>query len=209
MTMWVSATVLQVLAAQQLQRVGAEFSNRDLAKWLGDRLTAAQRVKATSRLCYLAFLSHRMAVDASKGDLVHLYTVTADGAAAIEEAGKGAVLRSGCKGTRKGNAPRPDSLVMRLWSLIRLRTIVDSESATQTLCDAGSDDFRRMQLNVQRHLRRWAEAGALTEAARRINPGRGSNGNKRYVLVDAWKCSTHPPAWRQIALQRAAAEEQS
>lgn len=209
MTTWVSATVLKVLAEQQLQHAGAEFTSEQLVVWLGDQLTRSQRIKATTRLSYLKFITHRVTLQMPQMKPMRTYTVTTDGAAAIAEAGRGAVLRSGCKGTRKANTLQPDSLVMRLWALIRLRTIVDSESATQTLCDAGSDDFRRMQVNVQRHLRRWAEAGALTEAARRINPGRGSNGNKRYVLVDAWKSSTHPPAWRQIALQRAAAEEQS
>lgn len=209
MTTWVSATVLKVLAEQRLQHVGAEFTSEQLVGWLGDQLTRSQRIKATTRLSYLKFLTHRVTLQMPQMKPMRTYTVTAEGAAAIAEAGKGVVLRSGCKGTRKANTLQPDSLVMRLWALVRLRAIVDSESATQTLCDAGTDDFKSMQTNVQRHLRRWAAAGALIESARRINPGGGSNGLKRYVIADAWKGSTHPPAWRQIALQRAAAEERS
>lgn len=209
MTMWVSATVLQLLASRQLNHAGAQFTADDLVAWLGDRLTKPQRLKATSRLCHLAFLSHAVRVSDDRARTVHTYTVTADGAVAITEAGKGAVLKSGCKGTRKANTLKPDSLVMRLWALVRLRTIVDSESAAQTLCDAGTGNFKVAQANVQRHLRRWAAAGALTESARRVQIPGSNTGAKRYVLVDSWKGSTHPPAWRQIALQRAAAEERS
>lgn len=201
MTTWVTATVLQVLAQHQLGRAGASFDAAELDLWVKGLISSKQRVHATTRLCALGFLKHAPVLDAQR-QRQDRYTVTGDGAAAITEAARGMVRKSGPKGHRAPNPIKPESLVARLWALVRMRRIVDSDTATQTLCDAG-EDFKRVAGTVRKYLRRWAAAGALDESAMRVGAVGTSNGCKRYVLREGWECSATPPAWRQIARQQA------
>lgn len=195
-TRWVTAAVLQVLADHQY-REGHKFLAGQLAAWTAGVLTPEQRVHATSRLCALGFVDHEVFV--MNGERVDHYTVTADGAAAIQAAAQGYVRKSGPKGSRSPNPVREDALTTRLWALVRLRKIIDSEDAARTLCDAGEQDFERVRATVRKTLRRWELAEAL-QAASRLIKRRGdapsSNGNKRYVLV---RDSVEPPRWRQAA----------
>jgi hypothetical protein len=177
---WVTAAVLQALA-QRAAVAGTVFSAGQLQQWLAGALTPAQRVHATTRLCALGFVRHCvMGMDGQRADL---YTVTAEGAAAVRAAGSGQVRKSGPKAPHgKRHALPPQSLSARLWALLRMRTMLDAESATATLCDAGGD-YERTRASVRRYLRRWADAGAVAESARRVNAHGTSNGNKRFVLV--------------------------
>lgn len=180
---WVTAEVLQLLAQRRLVR-GSVFSAAELAAWLAGRLTPAQRVHATSRLCALGFLAHRHTMSEDGLDRTDLYTLTAEGAAAVREAAAGQVRKSGPKGAHgKRHAVDPQSLSARLWALLRMRRMIDSESAASTLCDAGGGDFERQRASIRRYLHRWAEAGAVQESARRVNAHGNSNGLKRYVLT--------------------------
>lgn len=193
-TRWVTAAVLQVLADQHY-RAGQQFLAGQLAAWTAGVLTPEQRVHASSRLCALGFVTHSVVVlDANRADL---YTVTADGAAAIQAAAQGHVRKSGPKGSRAPNPVRAGDLTTRLWALVRLRKIIDSEDAARTLCDAGEQDFERVRATVRKTLRRWELAEAL-QAGSRLIKRRGdpvqSSGNKRYVLV---RDSVEPPRWRQ------------
>jgi len=179
-TRWVTAAVLKALAGQQLQH-GDVFSVRQLDDWLSGSITAEQRVHATTRLCALRFLSHRTRI--VDGARVDGYTLTAEGATAVREAAAGAVRKSGPKGAHgKRHVLDPQSLSARLWALLRMRRMLDAESAASTLCDAG-DDYERMRSSIRRYLHRWADAGAVQESARRINAQGTSNGLKRFVLV--------------------------
>lgn len=200
MSVWVTAAVLQALAEQQLA-AGAQFTVAQLDAWLAERITGEQRVHATTRLVGLGMLRHQVAVD-TELRRVDRYTVTDDGAEAIAAAAAGHVRKSGPKVSRRPNPHQPGSLVVRLWQLVRLRRIVDSDSAAATLCDAGGD-FTRVQATVRKYLRRWADAGALEEGKRRVGGQGTSNGTKRYVLREAWQGSVEPPAWREIQRQRA------
>jgi len=193
-TRWVTAAVLQVLADMVL-RQGDWFSSAQLALWTDGVLTPEQRVHATSRLCALDFVTHKVVV--VDGERVDHYTVTADGAAAIQAAAQGHVRKSGPKGSRAPNPVRPGDLTTRLWALVRLRKIIDSEDAARTLCDAGEQDFERVRATVRKTLRRWELAEALQAGSRLIkrrDDPTTSNGNKRYVLV---RDSVEPPRWRQ------------
>lgn len=201
---WITATLLQTLAARGQGKAGATFTSTELIDWLGSELTDQQRTTATSALCRLQYVKHQFRHGGPTGQ-ESLYTVTAEGAAAINEAGQGHVHKSGPKGPTgpQKAPPPPDSLVMRLWKLVRMRGLVDSDSAAVTLCDAGDPvAFKRMQDSVAKYLRRWCQAGALAESARRVGAVGTSNGCKRYVLQDAWKSSAEPPRWHQVTKGR-------
>lgn len=188
---WVTATVLRELGLRA-QRPGAKFTATELAAWTAGTLSQEQRVHASSRLCALKFVQHSVAV--VDGDRHDVYTVTPDGWAAMQAAVGGHVRKSGPKGTRKPNPINPDSLAARLWSLVRLRKIVEVDTAAQTLCDAGDDEYARVHETVARTLRRWEQCGALQGAAKRVKRDVArSNGTKRYVLVVD---SLEPPRWR-------------
>lgn len=197
-TRWVTAAVLRVLADMVL-RQGDWFLSSQLATWTDGTLTPEQRVHATTRLCALGFVEHQVKVQ--DGARVDRYTVTAEGQAAIEAAAQGHQRKSGPKGTRAPNPVRADALTTRLWALVRIRKIVDSEEAARTLCDAGDADFERVRATVRKTLRRWELAEALQAGSRLIkrrdDPVQ-SNGNKRYVLV---RDSVEPPRWRQAVQQ--------
>lgn len=197
---WVTATVLRELGLRA-QHPGAKFTASELATWTEGTLTHEQRVHASSRLCALKFVEHGVAVvDGQRHDV---YTITTDGWAAMQAAVGGHVRKSGPKGTRKPNPVNPESLAARLWSLVRLRKIVEVDAAAQTLCMAGDDDYARVHATVARTLRRWELCGALQAAAKRVKRDVArSNGTKRYVLV---RDSLEPPRWRPaIKAQREA-----
>lgn len=200
-TRWVTATALQALAAQRL-KAGAEFTAGELDYWTRSTLTRDQRVHASTRLCALGFVKHSVQVTGGNQIRVDVYRVTLEGAAAIEAAGQGHMHKSGPKGCRAPNPVQPQALATRLWNLLRLRRMLDSDSAAQLLCDAGSGDFKRVQATVRRTLARWATTPHVSEAAKRVAvPGQAptSNGCKRYVLVQD---SLEPPRWRQQARGR-------
>lgn len=203
-TRWVTAAALAALAARGL-RQGGTFTADELATWTAGTLTPEQRVHASSRLCLLAFVQHEVRL--VSGQRVDTYTVTAEGHAAIDAARLGHVRKSGPKGTRAPNPVREDDLATRLWALVRLRKLIDSDSAARTLCDAGDDAaFERTRATVRKTLRRWELAGALLASARlvkRRDDPVSSNGNKRYVLVEP--SSPTPPRWRQVVKARAQA----
>lgn len=192
-TRWVTAAVLHALARHTIVEGGC-FTATQLADWVPE-LTAEQRVHATTRLCALGFVRHQVQV--ISGQREDVYTVTADGNTAIEAAAQGHVRKSGPKGTRQPNPVRDDALSTKLWALVRLRKVIDSDSAARTLCNAGDDDFDRVRASVRKTLRRWELAGALAAGSRllktRTDPTH-SNGSKRYVLV---RDSVQPPRWAQ------------
>lgn len=177
-TRWVSAEALAALAARGLVE-GDEFSAAELAAWTG--LPPEQRVHASSRLCQLGFVRHRVRQVPERDDR---YTLTASGAAAVAAAARGQVHTSGPRGPHGKARPLPaDSLTARLWALLRMRRVLDSESAASTLCDAGAD-YARMRESIARTLRRWAAAGAVQVSKRRVHAQGTSSGFKVYVLVD-------------------------
>lgn len=194
-TKWVTAAALQALAKQfsdQGWGLRSEFTANELADWTVGSLTADQRVHATTRLCALGFLNHRVGL--IEGDRHDIYTVTPEGAAAIQAAASGQVRKSGPKTTRKGNPVNPDAFSTRLWNLLRIRKMLTPRQAAETLCDAGDDDFDTRRATARKCLRRWANAGALEESEKRIGAEGTSNGDKRYVLV---KDSPTPPVWHK------------
>jgi hypothetical protein len=188
---WVTATVLAALAERHLV-AGSEFTAAQLATWVQPPLTAEQRVHASSRLCSLGFLRHRMELQADVQ--VDIYALTPDGQQAVEAAAAGQVRKSGPKGSRKPSAPPADAFSTRLWNLMRIRKMLTPAEGAELLGNAGDDDFERRRATARKCLRRWANAGALQESVRRVGAGGQSNGDKRYVLV---KDSTLPPNWHQ------------
>lgn len=188
---WVTATVLAALSERHLV-AGSEFTAPQLASWVEPPLSAEQRVHASSRLCALGFLRHRMEVLGD--DRVDVYALTPDGQEAVEAAAAGQVRKSGPKGSRKPNVPAADAFSTRLWNLMRIRKMLTPAEGAELLGNAGDDDFERRRATARKCLRRWANAGALQESVRRIGAGGQSNGDKRYVLV---KDSALPPNWHQ------------
>lgn len=199
---WVTATALLALAGRGLGK-GDEFTGVQFAEWV-HQLQPNQRTNASTRLCHLGFVKHSVQVRTIDGhdQRVDVYTVTPEGAAAIEAAGSGHVRKSGPKTTRAPNPLRPTSLVARLWNLMRIKRALDSDYAAELLCDAGGD-FRQVQASVRKYLRRWSTTGAVKEAARRVGASGHSNGVKRYVLVQD---SPTPPAWRDLVRAKGASK---
>lgn len=195
-TTWVTAAALQALAEHTIVE-GGMFTAGQLADWTAGSLSAPQRINASTRLCALGFVRHEVRViDGLRTDT---YTVTADGAAAIEAAALGSVRKSGPKGHRKPNPVQPEALATRLWGLVRVRRVIDSDSAARTLCTAGDEEFERVRATVRRTLRRWELAGALKPGAKRVKQAGDpatSNGSKRYVLVT--DTGPTPPRWRPV-----------
>lgn len=189
---WVTAEVLAALAARGLG-AGAQFTAAELDAWT--TLAPTQRVHATTLLCALGFVRHRIEqLRAGVPERADVYTLTPDGAAAVAAAAQGRARKSGPKAAHgKGRTLQPHSVSARLWALLRVRRKLDSESAAATLCDAGQD-YARMRATIAKTLRRWAAAGAVQESARRVGAQGTSNGFKSYVLVvDALQ----PPRWYQ------------
>lgn len=193
-TRWVTAEALRALAVHDRGEKGRQFRADQLAGWTVKTLTPEQRVHASTRLCALGFVHHQVMVLA--GERVDLYTVTAEGAAAIEAARQGHVRKSGPKTTRGPKAVDPHAFSTRLWDLMRLRKMLTPLEAAETLCDAGDGDFEKRRATARKCLRRWCNAGALAEGARRVGAVGSSNGDKRYVLL---KDSVQPPRWRKPA----------
>lgn len=198
MTTWVTAEVLKTLSARTpALTAGSQFTSFDLAEWTAGALTPEQRVHASSRLCALDFLRHSVELikDAQRADV---YRVTLAGAAAIEAARTGHVRKSGPKGERAPNPVKPNAFATRLWHLLRIRKMLTPAEGAELLTDAGDDPtaYERRRATARKCLRRWCDAGALTESARRIGPSGHSNGDKRYVLIVD---SVEPPRWRQAA----------
>ena len=203
-TRWVTAAALEALVENDIVCPGENFTASDLAKWTRGTLHHTQRVHASSRLCALGFVAHSITRDASGLEQVDVYTLTIDGACAVKAAAEGHVRKSGPKGARTPNPVDQQALASRLWQMVRMRGMVDSDAAARLLCDAGDDDqFRRMRDSIRRYLRRWCNAGSLAEAARRVRSDSApatSNGSKRYVLVVD---SQEPPKWWPKAQGRA------
>lgn len=199
-TTWVTAAALRALAERTIVE-GGMFTAEQLGEWTQGALTREQRVHASSRLCALGFVRHQVRI--IDGQRTDCYTVTPEGCAAIEAAAQGIEHKSGPKGGiggggRKPNPVKPEALATRLWHLVRVRKVVDSDSCARTLCTAGDDEFERVRATVRRTLRRWELAGALQAGSRlvkRRDDPATSNGSKRYVLVK--DSGPTPPAWRQ------------
>lgn len=168
---WVTAMVLRSLASLA-PAAGSTFTQRSLAKAQPD-LTPARRQRATAKLVALGFATmQRQLLD---GTMQGVYTVTADGAAAIEAAANGAMLMSGQQGPRP---PAPGSFRARLWQLVRIRKLLTAEEAVQLLADAGDPRFVSKRNRANEYLRAWAANGVLQVSAKR-----GTRGQKQYVLV--------------------------
>lgn len=199
-TRWVTAAALRALAERTIVG-GGMFTADQLGEWTRETLTPEQRVHASTRLCALGLVKHDVRI--ISGQRTDCYTVTDDGNAAISAAALGIVHKSGPKGGiggggRKPNPVKPEALATRLWHLVRVRKVVDSDSCARTLCTAGDEEFERVRATVRRTLRRWELAGALQAGSRlvkRRDDPITSNGNKRYVLVQ--DSGPTPPAWRQ------------
>lgn len=203
---WITAAALKALADNGVTRAGLVFTAANLASWTRGTLRPAQRVDASSRLCALGFVKHHLVREMVPGQecrQVDVYTLTADGAEAVKAAAAGQVRKSGPKGSRKASPIDQQALTSRLWQMVRIRGMVDSDAAASLLCEAGDEEeFRRMRDSIRRYLRRWCNAGALAESARRVHSDSASatsNGSKRYVLVQD---SAEPPKWWPKAGER-------
>lgn len=168
---WVASALLRALAALA-PRAGQRFTGPALAASLPE-LPANRRANGTRRLVALGFVTHARSL--VEGRPVYTYTVTPEGAAAIAAAASGAVLMGGRQGTL---AAKPGTLRARLWALLRMRRVLDAESATRLLCDAGDSSFVSKRNHINEFLRRWRDAGVVD-----LSTAIGPRGQKRYVLV--------------------------
>jgi predicted MarR family transcription regulator len=180
---WVVNAVLDALAQRGLSRAGARFTSQDLCAWLPDLKRATKRrTNATSTLCRLGVVTHKLGVDGA--DTVVTYTVTAAGAEAIARVAAGQRHRSGPKGPRdKRRVPDGDSFVQRLWTLFRANKLLDADSAASLLVDAGGD-VKTAARTARRYFHRWAQGGYAEESTRRVGAVGPSNGFKRYALIN-------------------------
>ncbi len=200
---WVTSAVLRCLALNSMGTQGLVFSVEQLDQALAGGITHEQRVTATTKLCALGFLKQRWVVD--RGERVCRYTVTAEGAAAIEAARHGQLLKGGPReGGFEFDRNAPGAFKTRLWALLRMRRMITAREGATLLCDAGSD-IKRARETAANCLNRWAKVGAVQASERRVRDAdapRGSNGDKRYVLlVD----SVEPPTLRRPGEKKARA----
>lgn len=189
-TRWVTGEALTALAAQGL-RAGGEFTSGQLRTWSKRLRTGNGCAHATGKLIALGFVTAAMRANSDMSNREGVYTVTEAGAEAIKAAGSGYSHRSGPKvphGHR--NAAVPGSFAQRLWALLRARRMLDSDTAAQTLTDAGDDADKAAQ-RAARYFSDWHAAGAVQPSAQRL-PG----GCKRWVLV---RDSVHPPSRRRAS----------
>jgi len=175
---WISAAALAALAAHRKTRAGATFTIEQLRAW-DPALRGPKAAHATDKLKRMEFIR-----SVTPGQ----YVLTGDGAAAVQAAAQGHVLRSGQHGP-KNRPPDAASFAARLWALLRARRVIDSGTAAATLVDAGND-VAAAETRAQAYLRKWERAGLVTSSARRL-PG----GRKQYVLI---KDTPHPPCWEQL-----------
>lgn len=194
---WTSAAVLVALAERGL-KAGDSFTSRQLRAWV-PQFRSGQRMKySMETLSGNGYVRSAPCFDKKSCQNFTTYTITSTGAEAIKSAAAGRQLKSGPKGPHSQNrAVPPTTFAARLWSLMRARGMLDTETAAATLVDAGGDVATAAK-NAQRYFARWASAGALTESSHRL-PG----GRKRYVLVK--DSGPTPPAWTPKAKARRAA----
>lgn len=78
---------------------------------------------------------------------------------------------------RREKALDPDGLPMKLWRLLRIRTVLTAADAAQCLVDAG-DDVASTERAASQYLRRWHQLApqAVALSAHRVG------GQRRYVL---------------------------
>lgn len=195
---WVTSAVLVALAGRD-KSAGDTFTSQDMLQWVPS-LTLAQRKHAAHTLISMGFVTQETRIG-ERARSYSLYTITAEGEAAIKAIAQGEKLTSGPKGPHQvDRQPGSQTFAVRLWALMRARTILDSETAAETLVDAGDDTaIAKASKNAQRYLARWASTGALSAGRERE-----ANGCKRYVLTK--DCGPMPPAWTPKAKARQAAQ---
>lgn len=189
---WTTGAVLQALGENGLG-MGGTFTSGELAQWL-PRVNRERRWEATKRMQDMGLLTARMKFVQELTRREGHYTITEAGAAAIAAAMAGQVPRSGPKGTHPAHLrpAAPGSFAERLWALLRMRQVLDSDTAASTLVDAGGDVVKARK-SASHYLRRWSQIGVVQESAQRVNRTGTSNGNKRYVLVK--DCGPTPPVY--------------
>lgn len=168
---WVTSIVLRALA-QLAPKKGNTFCADDLAA-RAPELSAARCRRAITKMLDLQFITYKRRLVGQVAQSV--YTVTADGAAAIAAAGQGAMLMSGA---HQAKPAAPGTLRARLWALMRIRKVLGADEAVQLLADAGDRAFISKRNKANECLRRWQLAGVLQLSAQV-----GPRGQKRYVLV--------------------------
>ena len=96
--------------------------------------------------------------------------------AAADAVRQAAQLRAAERRRAKGDTPTEFST--RLWSLLRIRTVLTANQAASILVDADSN-VGKAERSASQHLQRWHRLAphAVAESAQRVE------GQKRYVLV--------------------------
>lgn len=197
---WTSSALLVALAARDF-KAGHAFT-ADMAREWVPALAQGRRLKhAIETLTDNQFVTSRGFVIPETGKNVTEYTLTPVGGEAVKAAKSGQTRASGPKGPHsKDRKVPPATFAMRLWSLMRARRILDSDTAANTLVDAGGDCAVAMK-TAQRYLANWAKTGAITESRQRLEGNR-----KRYVLV---RDTPEPPAWTPKARARKATHQET
>lgn len=168
---WVTSIVLRALV-QLAPKKGDKFTTAALATVTPD-LTAVRRQRAITKLLGLQFITYKRHLVGPATQSV--YTVTAEGAAAIGAVGQGAMLMAGPHRPRPG---QPETFRARLWALLRIRKVLGAEEAVQLLIDAGDPKYISKRGRANEYLRRWQMA-KVVELSAQVGP----RGQKRYVLV--------------------------
>lgn len=168
---WVTSIALRALG-QLAPKKGDTFTADALAIHTPE-LSAARRRRAITKLLGLQFIAYKRHLVGQAA--LSIYTVTADGAAAIAAAGQGAMLMPGAQLAKPA---APGSLRARLWALVRIRKVLGADEAVQLLADAGDPAYISKRNKANECLRRWQLAGVLQLSAQV-----GPKGQKRYVLV--------------------------
>ena len=180
-----STTVLLLeLHRRGVCREGDEFTRAQALDWVPELAPSSDRLRsAVQYLLRRSWVTNSKRLDEQCRTCV-TYTLTAAGADAVRAAGGGKVLRTQPKGPSGARRPpEADTLAARLWALLRVRGMLDANSAVETLLDAGDDTASAVR-TVRKYLSAWHKAGVLALSAQRVR------GSKRYVLTQD---AQHPP----------------
>ena len=138
--------------------------------------------RSRTKLVAAGFATSKRTI-AGNGLPLYVYTVTAEGAAAIQAAAQGAMLLCGNRANRPA---KPGTLRDRLWKLLRIRQVLDADEAATLLCNAG-DNHTSMRAQCNDLMRLWAAGGHLQVSAKV-----GKQQRKRYVMPAGAPASAPP-----------------
>lgn len=122
------------------------------------------------------------------------HTITDAGRVAMAE---GKQITSGAKGKRQAPRVNKNSLRIKVWRAMRIRSKFSIPELTMLVAQGGEKDIAS---NIGKYIRALQKAGYLVEMGKREKGSAiTSNGHKRYWLLPERNTGMHAPVWRVSA----------